>query len=52
MTALGGQVMMVQLLTRSPVLLSLHSSHKPAITMWFSFAVATAYGCFSGFFHS
>jgi hypothetical protein len=44
--------MMVQLLTRSPVFLAVHSSHKPVITMWLLSAIATAYGCFSGFFHS
>jgi hypothetical protein len=42
MSALVGHVMMVQLLTRSPVFLSVHSSHKPAITIWFFSATATA----------
>jgi hypothetical protein len=28
------------------------SSQSPAMTMWFWSAIATAYGCFSGFFHS
>src|SRR5882757_8521660 len=37
---------MVQLLIRSPVLLSVHSTHRPAITIWLSSAIATAYGCF------
>jgi hypothetical protein len=42
MTALAGQVMMVQLLIRSPVFLSFYSSHRPAITMRLSSARATA----------
>ena len=51
-SAFAGRVIMAQLLMRSPVFLSVRSSHKPAITMWLSSAIPTEYGCFCGFFHS
>jgi hypothetical protein len=42
MTAFAGQVMIVQLLMRSPVFLSAHSSYSPAITIEPSSIMATA----------